>query len=558
MLYIIISSCKKDVKEFLDKPPGVDLTEDLIFSSKQNLETFIAGMYWNGLYTILPYWDARSKRDALEAGSDDEAETVASWYWTNSWNSGNVSPNNNQDKRWAARWRAIRMVNTLLTRIDEVPDADQQYKDRVKGEAKFIRALNNFEMLKYYGGIPIIDKRLALDNQEQINRSTVEETVNFILKDCDEAAAVLPANFTGAERGHAPKGAALQLKAKTLLFAASPMFNTAAPYLDFGDNNKLISYGSYDKNRWQLAADAAKAVLDWAPSGNCRLITDKGTDKNYKFVWEQPDNAEIILAEKSYRPANFWDFPFNAINPPSMYSGGGSMTVLFNFVRLFEKKDGTPQNWDMAGGNDLSKKYSELDPRFAQTVAYNGSFYTNDYPNVQIYQGGAQAGNCFGGHWLKKWIPDAFNRNTPTTVNGPIFRLAEAYLMYAEALNEAQGPAAAAYDAINAVRNRSGMPNLPVGLSQEQFRDRVRNERAVELSFEEHRFWDLRRWGIAETEGLMKGKMYGLKIYKIDNSSEFRYEPYVHEVRSYSAKENLNPFPQDEVNKGYLTQNPGW
>jgi hypothetical protein len=141
-----------------------------------------------------------------------------------------------------------------------------------------------------------------------------------------------------------------------------------------------------------------------------------------------------------------------------------------------------------------------------------------------------------------------------------VFRVAELYLNYAEALNEYyDNPPQEAFDAVAKVRNRSGMPGFPATLSKEEFRKKLRNERAVELAFEDHRFWDIRRWMIAEDEGVMRGKMYGLKISSIGGSkTHVHYEPYVFENRSWSRRSYLHGIMQNEVDKGYLIQNPGW
>lgn len=141
-----------------------------------------------------------------------------------------------------------------------------------------------------------------------------------------------------------------------------------------------------------------------------------------------------------------------------------------------------------------------------------------------------------------------------------VFRMAELYLNYAEALNEYYAaPPQEAFDAVSAVRSRSGMPDFPRTLSKEEFRTRLRAERAVELAFEDHRFWDIRRWLIAEDEGVMQGKMYGLKISAINGDiTKIHYEPYVFENRSWSRRSYLHPIMQTEIDKGYLIQNPGW
>lgn len=551
-------SCKKGISNYLAKPPGVDVTLDTIFSSKREVQTFVAGLYYYGLpLTVLTPWDSRNRSDGSISGACDEAETTMSWYWTQGWNTGNMTTSHLLDLAYENRWQVIRRANTLIENIDNAPFNDQEFKARVKAEAKFIRAYNYFEMFERYGGIPIVEKMLNLGDTLKIGRSTVEETVNFIINDCDDAIDYLPASYPSNMRGHANKGAALMLKSRTLLFAASPEFNTASPYLSLGDNNKLISYGNYERSRWEKAAEAAKAVLIWAKSAGFHLITDKGVNENYQYIYNHPDNPEVILAQKERGPTYpnayqglkaFW---------PTSFGGPGGITVTFNFVKKYEKKDGTPQIWNPNGGTNLTKLYEELDPRFSQSCGYNRSYWNVDHPQLELWQGGKDAQGCITGVFLRKPIPTALTNTHPVVPNQIEMRLAEAYLNYAEALNEAQGPIQEAYNAINKIRNRSGMPNVPNGLTQDQFRERIRHERAIELAFEGHRIWDVRRWLIANTEGIMKGKMYGIKIHKVGNN-EFSYDPYVFEERTFKQRMYLNPFPKSEVNKGYLIQNPGY
>ena len=564
ILYLTFASCEKGFDEFLDKSPGVDVTEDIVFSSKSQIETFVAGTYADGIHTGYPMGSTPTgyTHQNITEAATDAGEMGDTWYPSQSWNSGSVIANNilnQEDVRFYKRWQVIRRTNILLERMETVTSVEPDYINQVKGEAKFVRALNYFEMFKRYGGVPIVDKRFQLTDEMKIQRANVEDVINFIVKDCDDAIASLPSTYPPTSRGRANKGAALILKSKALLFAASPMFNTATPYMDFGANNKLICYGNYDLARWQKAADAAKAVIDWASGANCTLVTNQGVDKNYKYVWEKHDNSEVILAYKGTSTVSMWTWPWVAIMSRNIYYGWGGLTVPLNFVKFYEKKDGTPQVWNPAGGNDLNLKYSELDSRFAQTMAYNGSRWNNDYPKMQMHQGGPDAPNCYGGVWLHKLVPDGLNYSNQNVVPHWInFRLAEAYLNYAEALNEAQGSVQEAYDAVNVIRARSGMPDLPAGLSKDDFRIRVRNERNVELAYEDHRFWDIRRWLIAEEEGVMKGNMWGIKINKIVNSTEHRYEPFVFEVRTFQSRMYLHPFIQNEVYKGYLVQNPGW
>jgi len=586
--FVLFFSCKK-VTEFLEKAPGVDVDENTVFSSRLELDKYVATMYQFGLPSPLPLRTAEAGftiagNNTITSSITDEAEASESFSYTQNWNGGSINATNiigNEDYRYPVRWQSIRIANIIVERINEVPNLDPTYKEQVLGEALFIRAINNFEMFKRYGGFPLVLKRITGLEESKIARSSLEECVKTIIKDCDDAVAKLPvaqpANFTG----RATKGAALALKTRTLLYAASPLFNTATPYLNFGgEDNKLICYGNYDVARWKAAADAAKAVIDWAQTAGVALIdvpakripeiTPGGIiDGNYRTAWQQNDNAETILATKVFGGAKRVDqFPWLHVVTRSNYvplAGGFwvGTSPTFNFIRKYEKRNGTPQTWNAAGGNDLLTKYAELDPRFSQTIAYVGARLHNNVTQVRIWEGAlSNKATCKGGHWLLKWIPDAVG-TTPQIPFVPLFRLNEVYLSYAEALNEANpGPPAEAFDAVNRIRNRSGMPNLPAALTQAQFRDRVRNERDIELAFEDLRFNDIRRWMIAEQDGVMTGNFMGLEINRLNNATPFptafSYKPFVFEPRVWERKQYLFPFDNNEVLKGNLKQNPGW
>lgn len=573
IMLLTIVSCEDMMGDFLEKAPGVDVTEDTIFSSRSQVEMFLASIYEYGVHSNLGLGSPDNGAPAIansagtiDAGATDEAEACANWYDPQKWNNASVSPDNTDDPRFSHRFTAIRKVTVMLDRVDEVPDITKEYANQLKAESKFIRALNYFEMFKRYGGVPIIDHRLQLDENLKIPRSSVEDVVNFIVKDCDEAIPDLPINQLGALRGRATRGAALALKARTLLYAASDLFNTDKPYLDFGTNNKLICYGNKDKERWKLAADAAKKVLDWAKEANCYLITDQGLDGNYKYSWQTYDNSEIIFAEKSSDAMGKYTWPWSAISPPTVYPGNAGqsgVTVTLNLVSKYEDRLGNKVDWN--GGNDLQAKMASLDYRFSQTVVGNLMRWNSEFPKLQLWQDsgngpGADVNTCYGGFWLHKLYPEEISESVWRKVpNSTLYQLNEAYLNYAEALNEYnEGPTQEAYDAINTIRKRSGQPDLPTGLGYLEFRAKVRNERAIELAFDGHRFYDIRRWMIAEEEGVMQGGMLGIKIYQIPESTKYRYEPYVFETRSFSRRMYLHPFGTGEINKGYLIQNPGY
>jgi hypothetical protein len=581
------TSCEDMMGDYLEKPPGGDVTEDTIFSSKVELDIFMASIYQMGIHSNLGYAaNSTPPRYANEdenifAGASDEAETCAEWYRMNWWNDGSIGPNRTDDSRFDYRFIAIRKITVLLDRISDVPDITPEYREQLKAEAKLIRALNYFEMMKRYGGMPIIRERLQMDGELKIPRSQLKEMVEFMLEDIDLSLPHLLPNTSGVLKGRITQGTALALKSKILLYAASPLFNTDSPYLNFGENNPLICLGeSVNRKWWEDAAAAADACLRWAAANGCFLITGD-VDNNYFNSWEKYDNPEIILAEKSNGGMGCWNRPWSGIIPYSIISsssGTNGVTPLLNFVRKYEDRNGNKVDW--SGGDDLQSKMANLDRRFAQTIAYNLSSWSAKVPQVELWQAnpdlnktaGAHLGSgsdyCSGGFWLHKLVSPSIMRpeNQEPVPNSTLFQLNEIYLNFAEAMNEAYGPddkqgyLLSAREAINVIRERSGQPKILSGSGiYSNFRELIRNERAIELAFDNHRFWDVRRWMIAEEDGVMRGDMQGVEIYWIAQSpAEFRYIPKFVETRTFTKKMYLHPFSVKEVNIGYLVQNPGY
>ena len=603
-LFFSLSSCE----DFLDKAPGVnDVSEDSIFSSVRNVNSFLFSIYQMGIHSNLPYGKTGDNNnykegyansdETLSAGATDEAETIAAWYnETQSWNDGSVNANQFGDKRvdrrFQYRWDVIRMISIMIDRVDGVPDPamTDAYKRQVKAEVKVIRALNYLEMLKRYGGVPIIDHRIALTDDLNIPRSSFEEVVNFILRDCNDAFPDLPIHQLGSDRGRIHRGVALSIIAKTLLYAASPLYNTETPYMSFPDpaNNKLLCYGNYSQERWEKAAEAsAKVIFEWAPAAGCELVTGD-IDMNYRNAWEKYDNMEIILAEKSRNNLGKYTWPWSAFCPIAKGNAGESgITPLMNFVRKYEKRDGTPQEWNLTidpstgrgtPSEGLQEKFAQLDRRFSQSILYNMGYWNVNEQVVPLYQEAIKTyettnahtgviSKCKGGFWLHKLYPYSITGDNWNVIpNSTIFQLNEFYLSFAEAMFEAYGPEdrhgypMSAREAVNVIRTRSGQPEIQAG---ELTQERIRNERAIEMAFDNHRFWDIRRWMIAEQEGVMKGDMIGIEIHLIDGAepkleSGFYYIPVLVERRTFTRKMYMHPFPTAEVNKGYLIQNPGY
>lgn len=571
----LFSSCS----DYLEAPPSVELDENGVFADRTLAEQYLTGVYAEGMplgFSMSTSNTDRGLSDGALWGACDEAEDGVSYAKSNSsWNVDNHNNNSidwDEDPRHNLRWETIRKCNTIIERIDEVPydGGDPDFNKRSKGEAYFMRALVFWEGVYRYGGLPILHKRLSPGDFALIPRDKFSDCVDSILIDCDRAAMLLPDYYTDAtKKGRVTRIAALALKSRVLLYAASPLFNTDAPYISFKDpeNNQLISYGNYDKERWKKAADAAKTALDAiAASGFYGLYTDGTPETNYEYVWTTPDNKEVILANKKYRNFRVSARPLATILPTwannKAWDASGTFPTL-NFVKFYQKKDGSEANWKMEGGDDLIDIYKSLDPRFEQTMVAQGIKWNDEVGLMDFTDGGVhKVPNDKTRHTLRKWAPRTLKVTPPlnnVTVDWIVFRVAELYLNYAEALNEYSAtPAAEAYDAVNKIRFRSGMPGLAENMSQAQFREAVRRERAVELAFEGHRFWDIRRWMIAEQEGVMQGKMYGLRTKKIVGSTNIHYEPEVFETRSWNRRSYLHPIKQLEIDKGYLLQNPGW
>ena len=574
---ISVTSC-----DVLEKVPGSDVTEDTIFSTQRDFESFLFGTYTIGLHSYYAYWSQNGSRNpnptmCITAGMTDEAEMPATWQACQNWNSAAIqkaSIVSQEDRRWTLRYDALRRANIIIERVMDTDFCGDAQKRGYRGEALFIRALNHFEIFKRYGGMPIVDKRFGVADDWNVPRSSVEDYVNFMVSDCDAAAEDLRGiTYAENQRGRITRAAALTLKAKILLFAASPLFNTGTPYLPT-DHPELVCYTNFDRNRWKLAADAAQEALTECAAEGFHILNTGDPENDYRKVWEEYDNPEIILAEKFAGNLGNWTQPWVYILPNGLNMNGWSdsgVGITHNFVAKYEKMDGTPMQWNEPGvvGDDIMDKYAQLDPRFRQTAAYNGSLWNNSYPEMKLYKDAPgdspNAGSNVTGVLMHKLIPRSLENqgsNYQKTPNGTLFRVAELYLNLAEALNEyGDSPSQDVYDAVNVVRARAGMPGLPAGLSKDQMRERIKNERAIELSFEDHRFWDIRRWMDAEQEGVMKGKFYKeVLIYKSGSFLNMKcdYTIELLEERSFNRNMYLHPIVESEVNKGYLTQNPGW
>ena len=541
-----LSSCNG----FLDREEDSFIDKTATFDSYNRTK-----QYLTYAYTLLPDGLNRFSREAMLASATDDAEFAIESAEIQQLNNGSWNALNNPDDVWNRYFSGISKCCTLLENTDHVnldisrldPDKQVEYANSLKdirmwrAEARFLRAYFHFELLKRYGPIPLVTSTLSINgNYENTPRPTMKEVVDFIAKECDIAADTLeltPWRNVNDAFGRATKGAALALKSRLLLYAASPL------YVDFGDTNEANK--PTDIAMWKSAADAAKAVIDLnqyeLASSYADLFKNDFQNKEYIFVRRYAANSDF---EKSNFPVSF--------------GGKGGTNPSQNLVDDYEMLDGTPFDW-----NDPAKAaqpFENRDARLGATILMNMAPFKGK--KVATYPEGADASPnpnaTKTGYYLRKFLNEDVNIQTGGSSSGhvvPLFRLAEIYLNYAEALNECDptNPDIALY--LNKVRNRASLPNVSA-LSQEQMRAVIQHERRVELAFEEHRSWDVRRWKIASST--LGAPLMGVQIERKPLGG-YTYMPVKVEQRVFQPKMYWYPIPQSEVLKlKQWKQNNGW
>ncbi|MDR3060909.1 MAG: RagB/SusD family nutrient uptake outer membrane protein [Dysgonamonadaceae bacterium] len=589
VVYLIISLALFSCNDYLEKPVSSDLTVDSIFVSKIRTEQFLWNVYSTAsIYEFNHFWSGSDNRfyhygasGSLVSVATDELEVegtyaaIPKYIHTGTWNAENINSGS-----WAIEfmshicYQGIRNANIFIENVDKSPFSEEE-KRSMKAEAIFLRALMHFDLMQRLGGISIVDRVLSVSSANDVEgvkipRSTYAETVDFIVGECDEASKYLPNVYEDTKYlGRIVKGAALALKARVLLYAASPLFNSpdGQTYVPVSNPElrKLIGYPDYDKNRWKLAADASKAVIDWATneSGWCKLYDGQNNPVDrYEEIFINHTCPEVILSAGLAQTAGgyFCLFMLPGQIIPQGQNDPSNHAVTFNFTKQYQKADGTDQTWDEVEGtaypySQYQRKLGELEARFQASCFQSGTEWSRGSGTVyHFYETNTlQLKNVRGVGFMRKFVKGV--RNGSVAPRWITFRLAEFYLNYAEALNEIDSNPAEIEWAVNQVRRRVEIPDISYA-GQEATRKMIQRERAVELAFEQHRFFDLRRWRIAGQEGLMKGKMYTLKLYDTKPEPTYKLEEISNRV--WDDKMYLYPFRQKEVSLGYIVQNPGW
>lgn len=501
---------------------------------------------------------------AMFASASDEAEHTLETSSIQNFNTGNWNEVFNPDNAWNHYYQAIRKANQFLASSDSVdlesyrlnPSAGSQevYNARLaeiqnwKVEVRLLRAYFYFELVKRYGGVPIIINITSLDeDHSKINRNDLSECIDFIVSECDYAAGLLPNKYSDIDLGRVTKGAALALKSRVLLYAASDLFNDPSWAGGYANTN-LISLTGERSQKWKAAADAARAVID---------LNVYSLSPSYSGIFGSNGyiNSEVIMARR-----NSASNSFEIASTPVGYDLGQSGTTPSqNLVDSYEMKDGSKFDWN--NPVHAASPYTNRDPRLGFTILTNNTSYKGR--PVESWIGGKDGKGTpratRTGYYLNKYVDSSLDllQNRTSVHSWVIFRLAEIYLNYAEALNEYDPGNPAILTYLNNVRSRGDvkMPAVPVGLTQDEMRARIRNERRVELAFEDHRLWDVRRW--------MAGQQYfnvplnGIEITKSGNN--FNYKVVNVENRVFNPKMYLYPIPQNDLNiSNGWTQNPLW
>lgn len=564
---LIMASCS----DFLDVDPRNKISDaavwsnvDLANAALNDCYTYVEGENENGV-PFSSYTDDVYHR----TGYATEVYTMG----TVSCDNYNVGYSEARGNTWYFYYKAIKQVNELLENIGKVPasgNTETTKKKQIEGQAYFLRAFFYHQLYSLYGRVPLVYHTFDIDSQWEQTRAPMDEVADSICKDCDRAADILPVQYASSDDfGRATKGAALAVKARTLLYKASPLFGTPS------------------KERWQAAADANKAVIDL----NAYSLPSVSNADDYAALFYDAENPEIIF-EKLY---NTKDPEGGALNylfqaPMGAFAGGhgwGVWLPTYQAADVYENADGS--KFEMKDVKEYSIKKAEVtdagvvynnatiqattqspyvgrELRFYANFIYDGSKwgYGDDNREIGVFEPGEEGvkgGNSSAlntddeywnatktGYYMKKFLNPAYNTDQEDEVDTTpwiFFRLAEIYLNYAECQMEL-GNKAEALKYINLVRQRVGLP----AATGKDLRAEYEYERRVELMFEGQRFFDLRRWKKMPETYSGDNLPTAMKIYKMkDGTMLYTHDETVLQQRSFRDAMYWMPVPRYELNK---------
>lgn len=570
----IFSSCES----FLDRSPEMGLVEEDVYGEYESFRASNDKLY--GHLDDYFHWDRRFDLGSLA----DETESNSNWTIHNKMNSGGFYSTTGDSKNYEVGWQpktknnvekwgpespqiwnafqAIRTANITLDRIDLLEGASEQQKNELVGQAYFFRAWYYFQVLIRWGGMPSMQGTFGIDTDfNALPRRDFVTSAQDCIADLNQAYNLLPSKWTSAELGRVTKGSVLALKEMILLYSASPLMQEGAN-----------GSATYSQGLLREAIKVQAELLDRHTEFGAELEYTNYSEVFYSET--QPVSKEALFwRHTGYR--SYTDIK-NHFSPKS-YGGGNSTTgPTQNLVDMFEMASGLPIT-DAESGYDAENPYEGRDPRFYNNILYNGAPWGvngGEQLHIETFTGGREGKlprnqASATGYFVKKFWPEGANqwekKEGQHYMPWVYIRLTQVYLDFAEAANEVYGPTAivpeagmSAVDAINVLRDRVGMPdvNAKFTTDKDTFRERIRNERAVELCFEGHRWYDLRRWKTAEEK---LSALYKVSITK-EGDGTFTYTyPEIENARNFSQKNYWFPIPIEEVAKyENFNQNPGW
>ena len=555
-----------------DQPESSGATTEQMFSSPTEAEKVL-----NRAYLALPYGIPTSINNKLgvnilesltdlsQSFRDNISDGPMKYYYNGALSANSINGSAAYCFGSETDWTAIRYAWLFIENADRVPGYDNAEKQRRIAEAKVIIALSYFEMLRYVGGVTWLDHAVDVNEPMNFPRISFAQTVENIVALLDEAIPALVWKEDEIQDGRMTRAGAMALKFKVLQWAASPAFNSDRLWHPEAD--EYTCYGNYSAERWTAARNAAKAFFDEVASrGEYALIqpeeaTHEARRLAYRKAYYDRGGSEILIScRHGYQATTHSSFI-----DQRYYSG-----PTLNYVDMFPWEDGTdfPADFDWKHPSrqpffnyDGSNMVPTRDPRLYENVACPGDIYC-DGTAAPVYSNHPSFKDGSGFLVMKFVLQEAKDRNN-RPVQWPYLRLAEIMLDYAEVINETDGrPDDTAYRMVNDVRARVGLGPLPAGLGKDAFREAVLREKALELGFEEVRWFDLVRH---DRQDDFTKTLYGLrsKGNDLNNPTEFTFEKITLSGRywqsNWDTRWYLAPIPQNEINKEYgMTQNPGW
>ena len=572
MATTMLASCA----DILDKKPLTEISDNDLWSDPALLKAFV-----NSRYNQVGVNGAESMQSSIVD------ETELTWLrGCETHNFARLSPTDLgrmngawwgwDNRSWSTKWTNISNCNIFFERVDNVGFTDEAEKTKLVGQVRFIRAFEYWDLIARWGAMPIITKSFSINDRDEIvdqKRNTYKECIDFLVGELDQAAKELPANWSGNDYGRATSVAALALKSRILLYAASPLMNEDVKIPEVG-------YTTPEPDRWQKAAKAATEALDAAQAAGYELYNLNGDpSKNYQMIFmdNTAANKETLFARMGTNSAGGESISScDQYNNPNGYGGWGGNCPLQELVDAYEVvKDGVASKFDWNNPEEKANPYANRDPRFYATILYDGAKWMTR--NVETYFDVDSNGNITGGGKDTKFGNDSWNAS-PTGYNMKKFmdegyalnswnfcarnwihlRMAELYLNKAEALYHT-GDEEGAREALKPVRQRAGMP--AVTATGADLLEAIKNERRIEFAFEEHRYFDVRRWKEApkyfgSTVHAITIKKYpdGKKTYEVD-----KLRSDVGGDRKWDDKMYWLPISKSEMDKNpNLVQNPGY